>query len=72
MKLDLTRLPSFATYASAKEVCECGGDSFAWLTSGDGGLLQVCQRCGASWGVGRFWVDKQIGPRVESVWSATG
>jgi hypothetical protein len=72
MEPDLTRLPSFATYARARTACECGGAVFEWRTSGDGGLLQVCERCGLSWGVGRFWIDAAIGPRSESVWSSRG
>ena len=71
MKLDLTKLPSFTTFASAQDTCgACGAMAFAWLTNGDGGLLQVCQGCGQAWGVGRFYCDKAIGPRAESIWSA--
>lgn len=72
-RLDLTRLPSFSTYAQQLPECpECAGRLFEWATSGDGGLLQVCEGCGKAWGVGRFWIDEAIGPRYESNWSATG
>ena len=73
MEPDLTRLPSFATYAQALERCpKCGGSGFDDATSGDGGLLQVCDACGYAWGVGRFWCDPAIGPRFESTWSSRG
>ena len=73
MEPDLTRLPSFSTYASAQESCpHCAGVGFDWATSGDGGLLQVCDACGVAWGIGRFYIDKAIGPRWESTWSAGG
>lgn len=73
MEPDLTRLPSFATYAAAQERCPtCGATGFDWATSGDGGLLQVCDSCGLAWGVGRFYIDPAIGPRMESVWSSRG
>lgn len=72
MKLDLTTLPSLCTKGKARESCpdaRCRCRTFEWVTNGDGGLLQVCKACGRAWGVGRFWVDKEIGPRAESQWS---
>lgn len=69
---DLTRLDSLSSgLAVPPELCPgCGGGTWDYETTGDGGVVQWCTRCHSVFPSGRFWVDRDVGPRSESNWSS--
>jgi hypothetical protein len=68
---DITRL-AIASARLPAECRMCGGSRWRHDTNGDGSTLAICERCGATAAIGRWWQDAAVGVRVpaESAWSA--